>query len=236
MIGRRRGGAPLLAGFAAGAVLIASAVLVAPGAVPFAGPAPRPLAAAVPVLPTVPAPPPVPALPPVPTVVPLPPPLPDPVGPLPTPGTPEPATTEPTTPEPTTTTPEPTTDPDPEPSATDAVVAATNTERLEAGCDALRPDRRLAAAAQGHSEDMAENGYFSHTGLDGSSFDERIRDEGHPAPGAENIARGQDGAAEVVAGWMGSPGHRRNILNCEFVGIGVGFDPRGNYWTQEFGR
>lgn len=234
MIGCGRGGAPLLAGLAAGAVLVASAVLVAPpGAVPLAGLAaltdlaPRPPAAA-PVTTTVPAPRPVPTL--LPRSLPRPLDLLTPPTGTPPTSTPPPATTvapEPTTPEP---------EPEPDPSATDGVVAATNAERLDAGCDALGVDPRLAAAAQGHSEDMAANDYFSHTGLDGSSFDERISAEGHPAPGGENIARGQENAEEVVAGWMASPGHRRNILDCGFVDIGVGLDPRGNYWTQEFGR
>lgn len=100
-----------------------------------------------------------------------------------------------------------------------AVLAATSVERTDAGCGPLQPDARLRAAAQ----DMAENGYFSHTARDGRAFDERIRAAGHPAPGGENVAQGQDDAAEVVAAWMGSPGHRRNILNCSFVTLGVGF-------------
>lgn len=116
-----------------------------------------------------------------------------------------------------------------------AVVAATNAERREAGCPALDTDRRLTRAAQGHAADMAEDDFFSHTGEDGEEFDDRIRDTGHPAPGAENIAQGQSSAAEVVAAWMDSSGHRRNILNCSFTDIGVGYDERGDYWVQDFG-
>ena len=136
-----------------------------------------------------------------------------------------------------------TTEPDPAPrpapvpgGTTDAVVALTNDARAGAGCPPLRTDSRLTAAAQGHSEDMAANGYFSHDSRDGRGFDDRIRDTGHPSPGGENIAQGQESAAEVVQAWMNSPGHRRNIENCSFTGIGVGLDPRGNYWTQDFGR
>ena len=37
--------------------------------------------------------------------------------------------------------------------------------------------------------------------------------------------------------WMNSPGHRANILNCRYrhLGVGVVYDGRTPYWTQEFG-
>ncbi|MGQ0719924.1 MAG: CAP domain-containing protein [Pseudonocardiales bacterium] len=117
-----------------------------------------------------------------------------------------------------------------------AVVEATNAERVAAGCRALRVDHRLDTAAQRHSVDMAKRKKMSHIGADGSTFTDRIRSAGYPRPGAENIAFGQPTAASVVAAWMSSSGHRRNILNCSYTTIGVGFDPRGNYWTQNFGR
>lgn len=117
-----------------------------------------------------------------------------------------------------------------------AVVEATNAERVAAGCRALRVDHRLDTAAQRHSVDMAKRKKMSHIGADGSTFTDRIRSAGYPRPGAENIAFGQPTAASVVAAWMSSSGHRRNILNCSYTAIGIGFDPRGNYWTQNFGR
>ncbi|HVE96409.1 MAG TPA: CAP domain-containing protein [Pseudonocardiaceae bacterium] len=116
-----------------------------------------------------------------------------------------------------------------------AVVAATNAERVAAGCRALRVDDRINTAAQRHSVDMANRRNMSHIGGDGSRFTDRLRAAGYPRPGAENIAFGQRTAARVVADWMASSGHRRNILNCAYTTIGVGFDPRGHYWTQNFG-
>ncbi|OSY41197.1 uncharacterized protein YkwD [Pseudonocardia autotrophica] len=114
------------------------------------------------------------------------------------------------------------------------VVELTNVERAAAGCSALRVDPRINAAAQGHSEDMAANGYFSHDSRDGRDFADRMTAAGHPSPGAENIAAGQPDAATVVADWMASPGHRKNILDCSLSTIGVGL--AGGYWTQNFGR
>lgn len=117
------------------------------------------------------------------------------------------------------------------------VMDLTNAERTKAGCKPLHPDARLATAAREHSADMAANGYFDHTSRDGHSPWKRMEDAGYPNPGAENIAKGYATAAAVVDGWMKSPGHRANILNCDLRAIGVGMatGPVGPVWTQDFG-
>jgi uncharacterized protein YkwD len=117
-----------------------------------------------------------------------------------------------------------------------AVVAATNAEREDAGCAPVTLDSRLSAAAQEHAADMAANDYFSHTDQDGADSSDRMHDAGFGGSRTgENIAYGQETAAEVVATWMGSSGHRHNILNCAYDRIGVGYDARGDYWVQDFG-
>ncbi|WP_367136299.1 CAP domain-containing protein [Saccharothrix sp. HUAS TT1] len=118
---------------------------------------------------------------------------------------------------------------------TQQVVALVNEARDLAGCKPLKVDDRVARAAQGHSADMAERDYFSHTTPEGVDFATRMRAEGYPNPGGENIAMGQRSAEQVMKAWMNSDGHRRNILNCGFTAIGVGLDTRGWYWTQNFG-
>ncbi|WP_264029605.1 CAP domain-containing protein [Cellulosimicrobium sp. SH8] len=114
-----------------------------------------------------------------------------------------------------------------------AVVERTNAERAAAGCGPLVVDERLTAAAQLHSEDMLAQGYFDHTSLDGRSPWDRAKAQGYANPGAENIAKGQATAEDVVRAWMESPGHRANILNCDLREIGVGHADR--VWTQLFG-
>jgi uncharacterized protein YkwD len=121
-------------------------------------------------------------------------------------------------------------------SQVDRVVELVNIERRKVGCGALTVDQRLMNAAQAHTTDMAINNYFSHTSQDGRTFADRILAAGYPRPAAENIAKGQRSADEVMRAWMNSKGHRANILNCEYVAIGVGLDTRGWYWTQDFGR
>ncbi|MFF8638789.1 sigma-70 family RNA polymerase sigma factor [Streptomyces pilosus] len=115
------------------------------------------------------------------------------------------------------------------------VLSLTNTERAKAGCGPVKLDDRLARAAQLHSEDMSANDYFSHTGQNGSSFVDRAKAQGHPSPGAENIARGQSSAASVMDAWMNSEGHRANILNCSLNSLGVGVTRNDWTWTQVFG-
>lgn len=116
------------------------------------------------------------------------------------------------------------------------VVELVNQARAGAGCEPLTEDERLADAANGHSSDMAARGYFSHTTPDGVTFDQRIKNAGHPSPGAENIASGQGSAEQVMDAWMKSDGHKRNILDCSLNSIGVGVHTDGWYWTQDFGR
>jgi uncharacterized protein YkwD len=114
------------------------------------------------------------------------------------------------------------------------VITLTNQRRKKAGCGALEPDARLARAAEAHASDMAENGYFSHQSRDGRRFEHRVRAAGYPRPGAENIAKGQTSASQVVREWMASPSHRSAMLTCGFTTIGVA--RVGNYWVQEFGK
>ena len=114
------------------------------------------------------------------------------------------------------------------------VLALTNAARKKNGCKPLKGNKRLALSARRHSKDMAVNKYFSHTSKDGSSPWDRIRRAGYKgSPAAENIAYGYPSANAVVKGWMNSPGHRANILNCKIKSLGVG--KYKSYWTQNFG-
>jgi uncharacterized protein YkwD len=118
------------------------------------------------------------------------------------------------------------------------VVVLTNGERAKRGCGPLRGDLRLAAAARAHSNDMARNNYFDHNSQDGTTPWVRMKRAGYLQPGAENIAKGYPTADAVMAGWLNSPGHRANILNCRLRALGVGFHSgfgSGALWTQDFG-
>lgn len=114
-----------------------------------------------------------------------------------------------------------------------------NVERAAAGCAAVTVNPVLAEVARAHSQDMADQAYFSHTSLDGRSPWDRLAGAGYSDGSGENIAAGQGTAQDVMSSWMNSSGHRSNILNCGSTTMGVGIGhggPYGIYWTQVFGR
>jgi uncharacterized protein YkwD len=123
------------------------------------------------------------------------------------------------------------------------VLALTNQERAKAGCGPLRTNSALTRAADAHASDMVAKHYFAHDSLDGRSPFDRMKAAGFSGGSmAENIAVGYSSAAAVVKGWMNSPGHRQNILNCGYSMIGIGYDSGqvkpewGNgSWVQDFG-
>jgi uncharacterized protein YkwD len=132
-----------------------------------------------------------------------------------------------------------------------AVVCEINAARAGHGLPPLQANSRLAAGAQGLAADMAARHYFSHVTPDGVDLTGRIRPTGYiPASGtwslAENLAWGANALAtpaETVQGWMGSPGHRANILDPGMKEIGVGIaegsfsadGPRGVFYVADFG-
>jgi len=126
------------------------------------------------------------------------------------------------------------------------VMSLVNQERAANGCPALTVNLAMTAAAYEHSKDMGVNGYFAHDTPAGVTPWTRMEDAGYQEPAAENIAEGYTSPREVVNGWMNSPGHRDNILNCTFKAAGVGYydgeaakrtaaNSNGPWWTEDFG-
>lgn len=117
------------------------------------------------------------------------------------------------------------------------VLKLVNEERAKVGCSAVAANSALSELAEKFSDDMAARGFFDHTDPDGASPWDRAAKAGISDLGGENIARGQADAAAVMEAWMNSPGHRANILNCDFktLGVGVHLGPGGPWWTQDFG-
>lgn len=96
-------------------------------------------------------------------------------------------------------------------------------------------DLRLEKAASRHAEDMASNTFFKHSGSDQSTVSKRVTEEKFIWKlVGENIAEGYLNERTVVAGWMNSPGHCKNIMNPEFTHIGVAVSSDGKYWVQVF--
>jgi uncharacterized protein YkwD len=131
-----------------------------------------------------------------------------------------------------------------------ATVCLINAERKQRGLATLRANSGLHLAGEGHAREMVRLRYFSHRSASGGDFRDRILRTGFArgtrALVGENLAWGSQAsgtARSMVNFWMGSPGHRANILKPEFREIGVAVvhgSPRGASnsatYAAEFGR
>lgn len=117
-----------------------------------------------------------------------------------------------------------------------------NQQRQANGCPPVTLDEQLSKSAQDHSQDMATNNYFSHTGRNGSSFVNRSKTAGYQfQPSGEILAAGQSTPADALNAWMNSSSHRAIILTCANNDVGIGLREGPNstyryYWTAVFGQ
>jgi uncharacterized protein YkwD len=117
-----------------------------------------------------------------------------------------------------------------------------NNYRRQNGAGNLSLQNQLGAAADHHSQDMAQKNYFSHTLSNGDSAEKNIEHFGYTNWSfvGENIAAGQETAEAVMDAWKSSPEHDRNMRNKNFTEIGIGraynkSSKYGWYWTTTFG-
>jgi uncharacterized protein YkwD len=123
------------------------------------------------------------------------------------------------------------------------MLARVNAERATAGVGPLLRDPRLDDTAQRQAEDMLLRSYYNHVSPDGTTPADRVRKSGYYSRMvAENIARGPVAVQEVMNNWMGSSGHRRNLLLPTFTHLGIGVVVGRNpamgdtvIWVQDFG-
>ncbi len=92
---------------------------------------------------------------------------------------------------------------------------------------------QLNNAAQAHSEDMANNNFFSHVGLNGSTFGQRATAAGYTGfANGENIAGG-DTAQVAFNLWRTShTGHCQGMMSANANEIGLGYAINGNSSTK----
>jgi uncharacterized protein YkwD len=111
------------------------------------------------------------------------------------------------------------------PAAVSAVEVAilTNKERGEKNVPALQRNALLDQAAQMKAQDMAANGYYAHVSPDGLTPMYWVGKAGYKyLIIGENLVVNRTDAEQVVDAFMGSPGHRANILRSDFTEIGIG--------------
>jgi uncharacterized protein YkwD len=120
------------------------------------------------------------------------------------------------------------------PSLEELVLREINAVRTRRGLTGLAASPALSRSAAAHSRAMATYGFFSHESRNGAEFSERIKHFYGPRSGAwtvgENLAMfggSTPSAGAIVEAWMGSPGHRANLLRGLFheAGVAIMFNP-----------
>ena len=121
-------------------------------------------------------------------------------------------------------------------------VYLTNLERRARGLPPLRWNRELTLSARWHSYDFVEylmnwsSNPCGHGDSEGGNFGSRAADYGYmDFANAENVYCGYPyySPEQAVSGWIGSDGHRNNILNPDSTEIGLGIYKRAsNNWTM----
>jgi uncharacterized protein YkwD len=134
------------------------------------------------------------------------------------------------------------------------VLSEINTLRAAHGRQPLSPSAALSRAADRHSRSMALLGFFAHESRNGTPFWQRVKqyyftNSATWAVG-ENLAMFggiTPNAQSIVTAWMGSPGHRANLLRSSYRDAGISIvhhPPAGGVFggrstwvvTLDFGR
>ncbi len=113
-----------------------------------------------------------------------------------------------------------------------------NHERTAQGLSALQWDNALFKAARHHALLMLNLNRIEHQLPSEPSLEDRLAEAGARFTAiAENIAVGSN-PQRIHAGWMDSPGHRKNILNPQLTAVGIAAvrGPGGLYAVQDFSQ
>ena len=107
------------------------------------------------------------------------------------------------------------------------IVALVNRDRVRAGLPPVTADARLTAIARAHCHDMIDHDFVGHLSPRTGTAMDRVRRAGlKPDIVFENVGRAYS-PDQAESGFLGSPGHRGNLLDprARRVGVGVVFGP-----------
>jgi uncharacterized protein YkwD len=133
-----------------------------------------------------------------------------------------------------------------------SIACLINEQRTSRGLPPVQPNGNLRQAAQSHSKEMVDEGYFEHTSPAGVTFIDRIQATGYTRGArswvvGENLVWGTGSLStpqSLVTAWMNSPPHRENLLRARFREIGIAAvagtpepksDPAGVTVSSEYG-
>ena len=131
-----------------------------------------------------------------------------------------------------------------------ATLCLLNQQRAAHGLGPLAENATLTTASAGYSQRMVAQGFFDHESPDGGTLVDRLTGAGYLGEAeawvvGENIGWGQGTLAtarSMVTAWMGSAGHRENLLSRDYAEVGLGLalgTPSDHTWgatyTTDFG-
>lgn len=116
------------------------------------------------------------------------------------------------------------------------MLAIINLARLQRGLPIYFWNDQVAAAATGHSVDMAARGRLDYLSGDGVDAGVRLQRAGVAwTTWGENIGAGFDDPQVLFNAWVNSPSHQAHLFGgYTYIGIGVAATPDGvAYWTLD---
>ncbi len=118
------------------------------------------------------------------------------------------------------------------------MLKSVNEARKKAGKSELKLNEKLCEAAQIRAEECLKK--YDHKRPDGSECTTAMDEVGVKySYWGENINEKQESVSSTMKSWLGSKGHKANIVNGNFdqVGFGRAKDKSGKYyWVQMFAK
>lgn len=97
----------------------------------------------------------------------------------------------------------------------------SNQQRSSNGLKGFTLNSKLSQAASAKAQHMFSQNYWAHVAPDGTSPWSFISAQGYAySTAGENLAKDFSVSSGVVNGWMGSSGHRANVLSTTFSEVG----------------
>ncbi len=114
------------------------------------------------------------------------------------------------------------------------MLSATNSARAANGLAGLALNAKLNNSAQGKANDMIANDYWAHVSPTGVSPWYWFKQAGYKyIKAGENLAYGFDNSQQINDAWMGSSGHRANVLG-DYKDVGFGIASGANYQGGQY--
>lgn len=122
-------------------------------------------------------------------------------------------------------------------------IEVVNDVRASHGARALARNEAMMRAARDHAVELAQRGVLDHAsstpGME--TFAKRLAAAGAPAwtLAGENLIQlpyvATEVADEAVTGWLGSPGHRAQMIEPTYTdtGVGIARDASGNWYIVQ---